>query len=44
MQTLEKTGGNQSEAARLLGLTEQSLRYRIRKFQIAAHRRNRRSR
>jgi len=31
-EALQKAGGNQSEAARKLGLTEQSLRYRLRKY------------
>ncbi len=32
-EALDRSGGNQSGAARELGLTEQSLRYRLRKFQ-----------
>ena len=43
-QALEKTDGNQSQAARLLGLTEQSLRYRIRKYGMGGARQNRRVR
>jgi len=43
-QALEKTDGNQSQAARLLGLTEQSLRYRIRKYGMGGARQNRRIR
>jgi transcriptional regulator with GAF, ATPase, and Fis domain/tetratricopeptide (TPR) repeat protein len=31
-EALQQAGGNQSEAARKLGLTEQSLRYRLRKY------------
>ena len=31
-EALERSGGNQSRAARDLGMTEQSLRYRLRKF------------
>jgi Nif-specific regulatory protein len=41
---LERAGGNQSEAGRQLGLTEQSVRYRIRKYGLVAPRDNRRSR
>jgi DNA-binding NtrC family response regulator len=33
---LRKTGGNQSEAARLLGLSRDTLRYRIEKFALGA--------
>jgi transcriptional regulator with GAF, ATPase, and Fis domain len=43
-ETLLKTSGNQSQAARILGLPEPSLRYRIRKYGLAAARNNRRSR
>lgn len=32
MQALERTGGNQSRAAKLLGLTRDQARYRIAKF------------
>ncbi len=42
-EALTRAGGNQSQAARLLGLTEQSLRYRLRKYGLAP-RENRRSR
>ncbi|TMA33249.1 MAG: hypothetical protein E6J79_18125 [Deltaproteobacteria bacterium] len=31
---VEKAGGNQSEAARLLGISRDTLRYRIRKFAL----------
>ena len=41
---LERNDGNQSRAARELGLTEQSLRYRLRKYAIAKARRFRRLR
>jgi transcriptional regulator with GAF, ATPase, and Fis domain len=41
---LERAGGNQSEAGRQLGLTEQSVRYRIRKYGLVAPRDNRRLR
>jgi Nif-specific regulatory protein len=41
---LERHHGNQSEAARELGLTEQSLRYRLRKYAIGKGRRLRRIR
>jgi len=40
---LQRAGGNQSQAARSLGLTEQSLRYRLRKYGLAP-RENRRLR
>jgi transcriptional regulator with GAF, ATPase, and Fis domain len=43
-EALERSRGNQSVAARELGMTEQSLRYRIRKFGLAASRQNRRIR
>ncbi|NIO55078.1 MAG: response regulator [Deltaproteobacteria bacterium] len=33
-QALEKTGGNQTRAAKLLGLTRDALRYRMKKFDI----------
>jgi transcriptional regulator with GAF, ATPase, and Fis domain len=41
---LERARGNQSLAARELGMTEQSLRYRVRKFRLLEHRHNRRTR
>jgi len=44
MDALEKAGGNQSEAARILGLTEQSIRYRIRKYGMDPAREIRRTR
>jgi DNA-binding NtrC family response regulator len=44
VDALKKTDGNQSQAARLLGLTEQSLRYRIRKYGMGGARQNRRVR
>jgi two-component system, NtrC family, response regulator AtoC len=34
-QALERTGGNQTHAARLLGMTRDQIRYRIRKFALA---------
>ncbi len=34
-QALERTGGNQTRAARLLGMTRDQIRYRIRKFALA---------
>jgi DNA-binding NtrC family response regulator len=43
-RALERNHGNQSKAARELGLTEQSLRYRLRKYAIIKDRRFRRSR
>jgi len=43
-ETLERCGGNQSRAARELGLTEQSLRYRLRKYAVAGARGPRRPR
>jgi Nif-specific regulatory protein len=42
-EALERSSGNQSHAARELGMTEQSIRYRIRKYGLAA-RQNRRFR
>ena len=33
-QALERTGGNQTRAARLLGMTRDQIRYRIRKFAL----------
>jgi transcriptional regulator with GAF, ATPase, and Fis domain/serine/threonine protein kinase/tetratricopeptide (TPR) repeat protein len=41
---LTRSGGNQTEAARALGLTEQSLRYRLRKYSMDRIRRKRRIR
>ncbi len=41
-EALERAGGNQSLAARELGLTEQSLRYRLRKYGFATARSKRR--
>jgi two-component system, NtrC family, response regulator AtoC len=35
VQALERTGGNQTQAARLLGLNRDQIRYRIEKFGIA---------
>jgi DNA-binding NtrC family response regulator len=35
-QALEKAGGNQTQAARLLGMTRDQIRYRIEKFGLAA--------
>ena len=43
-EALERARGNQSHAARELGLTEQAMRYRLRKYGIASARRNRRIR
>ena len=43
-EALERGGGNQSRAARELGLTEQSLRYRLRRYSIAQTRKNQRIR
>jgi len=43
-EALKRAGGNQSEAARQLGLTEQSMRYRLRKYAMAAARRKSRTR
>ncbi|HEY3215012.1 MAG TPA: sigma 54-interacting transcriptional regulator [Candidatus Eisenbacteria bacterium] len=43
-EALERAHGNQSHAARELGLTEQSIRYRIRKYGLAPTRGNRRTR
>lgn len=37
-EALERHGGNQSQAARELGLTEQSLRYRLRRYALPAKR------
>ena len=43
-EAMARSGGNQSRAARELGLTEQSLRYRLRKQAAEETRRNRRIR
>ena len=43
-EALERSHGNQSLAARELGMTEQSLRYRVRKYRLLDHRHNRRAR
>jgi two-component system response regulator HydG len=43
-ESLNRSGGNQTAAARDLGLTEQSLRYRLRKYAMARTRRIRRAR
>jgi len=43
-KAIEDADGNQSLAARMLGLTEQSLRYRLRKYEPRQVRRNRRQR
>jgi DNA-binding NtrC family response regulator len=43
-EALDRCGGNQSGAARELGMTEQSLRYRLRKFEAAESRQFRRVR
>jgi transcriptional regulator with GAF, ATPase, and Fis domain/tetratricopeptide (TPR) repeat protein len=43
-EALARAAGNQSQAARILGLPEQSFRYRLRKFGLANSRHNRRSR
>jgi transcriptional regulator with AAA-type ATPase domain len=34
-QALERTGGNQTHAARLLGMTRDQIRYRLRKFELS---------
>jgi transcriptional regulator of acetoin/glycerol metabolism len=34
MQALERTGGNQSAAARLLGISRYALRYRVEKYNL----------
>jgi len=44
LEALERHRGNQSRAARELGLTEQSLRYRLRKYDGPSARRFRRTR
>ena len=41
-QALEKTEGNQSAAARLLGITRDQIRSRMRKFGLTSARRHRR--
>ena len=33
-QALEKTGGNQTQAAKLLGISRDTLRYRVKKFDL----------
>jgi transcriptional regulator with GAF, ATPase, and Fis domain len=38
IDALERSGGNQSKAARELGLTEQSVRYRMRKYGLGSRR------
>jgi len=43
-ESLERCGGNQSRAARELGMTEQSLRYRLRRYQDVQARAPRRPR
>ncbi len=43
-EALERHAGNQSEAARELGLTEQSLRYRLRRYALPAKRHFQRTR
>ncbi len=39
-EALERCAGNQSRAARELGLTEQSMRYRLKRYALARSRRN----
>jgi transcriptional regulator with PAS, ATPase and Fis domain len=34
VRALEKTGGNQTQAARLLGITRDTLRYKMKKFNL----------
>ena len=34
VQALEKTGGNQTQAARLLSITRDTLRYKMKKFNL----------
>ena len=34
IQALEKTGGNQTQAARLLSITRDTLRYKMKKFNL----------
>ncbi|HTM57861.1 MAG TPA: sigma 54-interacting transcriptional regulator [Candidatus Udaeobacter sp.] len=43
-EALNRSGGNQTAAAKELGLTEQSLRYRLRKYSLSMTRRKRRPR
>ena len=43
-ESLDRCGGNQSRAARELGLSEQSLRYRLRRYAISRTRQKRRIR
>jgi two-component system response regulator AtoC len=43
-EALTRSGGNQSVAARDLGLTEQSMRYRLKKYAVSGARRNSRIR
>jgi len=43
-ESLERAEGNQTRAARELGMTEQSLRYRLRKYAMAETRQSRRTR
>jgi two-component system NtrC family response regulator len=33
-EALQKTGGNQTQAAQLLGISRDTLRYRIKKFNL----------
>jgi DNA-binding protein Fis len=34
MQALERAGGNQTQAARALGITRDTLRYRMKKYSL----------
>ena len=43
-EAMERCGGNQSGAARELGLTEQSMRYRLKRYAMVRSRRNLRTR
>jgi DNA-binding NtrC family response regulator len=43
-EALERSKGNQSSAAKALGITEQALRYRLKKFDMESSRQKRRSR
>lgn len=43
-EALHRAKGNQSHAARELGMTEQSMRYKIRKYEMESARQNRRNR
>ena len=36
IRALEKTGGNQTQAARLLQITRDTLRYKMKKFNVGA--------